>query len=341
MESKKADMEVKLNDGSTALALGCMMEKLELTKLLLEQKADAEAPVEGLTLLLRAAHAGQTEVIKQLAETGANINYATPEGMTALNTATKLKNKDAMVALIDLKADMELKDEDGLTALWLAVLHDLVEPCETLIEKGADKETTYKAGDTLVHIAASQGFEDMTDLLIKSKCSVNGVNESGITPILMVISTMSKREYAANERIVKALCEAKADMEAKFGNKTAVGMLRAMKDKDGAKELMEVVKPFSPKDFTMAAKAKYAAQEMAEKAEAAARGKKESAKKVEYKVGQEVEVWSKSANSWCSGTVDAIDGDAATVSYTNPEGKQATKKIPLNLATGQAEIRAK
>merc|ERR1719359_339090 len=216
LANNKADLEFKLNDGTTALSLACMLEKMEVSKLLLDSKADVEAPVEGLTLLLRAAHAGQTGVINQLVEYKAEVDFKTPEGTTALHIATKLKNKDAVDALINCKADMEKTDDDSLTPLMTAVLHDLPEPCEVLMAKKADAAKTYKGGDTLVHIAASQGFEDMTDQLIKGGATVDGLNEKGQSPLLLVAASIEKREFKSNERLIKALCEAKADTTIKL-----------------------------------------------------------------------------------------------------------------------------
>merc|ERR1719498_129031 len=103
----KANLEAKLNDGSTALALACLLEKYDVAKSLLENGADAEAPLEGMSLLLRAAHAGQSEVMRTLVGAKANVNFATPEGATALHIATGEKNKDAISTLVELKADME------------------------------------------------------------------------------------------------------------------------------------------------------------------------------------------------------------------------------------------
>jgi len=278
LASKKADMEFKLHDGNTALSLSCMLEKMDVAKLLLENKADVEAPVEGLTLLLRAAHAGQTDVINQLVQYKADVNFKTPEGTTALHIATKLKNKDAVDALIQCNADLEKTDDDSLTPLMTAVLHDLSEPCEVLMAKKADVEKTYKGGDTLVHIAASQGFEDMTDQLIKGGCSVNGSNEKGQSPLLLVAASIEKREFKSNERLIKALCEAKADTTVKLdGKKTAVGVLKSRRDEDQAKQLVEVMKPYAPQDFTLAAKARYAAMDMTAKAEAMSNKKAEKA----------------------------------------------------------------
>merc|ERR1719262_1905087 len=106
---------------------------MDVTEALLKGKADPEAMQEGLSLLLRAAHAGQTSVIKQLADYKADVDFVTPEGQTALHIATKLKNQDAVAALIEVKADLEKKDGEGLTPFLLAVLHNLQEPCKVLL----------------------------------------------------------------------------------------------------------------------------------------------------------------------------------------------------------------
>merc|ERR1719359_433575 len=61
-----ANLEIQLDSGSTPLALAAVMERLDVTEALLSGNADPESMLEDLSLLLRAAHAGQTSVIKQL-----------------------------------------------------------------------------------------------------------------------------------------------------------------------------------------------------------------------------------------------------------------------------------
>lgn len=224
----KANLEAKLKDGSSALSLACVLGHMDVAKSLLDQGADPESPLEGMSLLLRAAHAGQLDVMKTLVGAKANVNFATPEGLTAMHIATQEKNKEAISTLVELGANMEATDEDGCTPLMLSVLHDLGEPCELLLEKKADTTKTFKGKDTLVHVAASQGFEDMTDMLTKGGCSVNGINERGQTPLLLVVATIEKRaDFFTNKRLVKSLCDAKADTKVTCGGRSAVGVLKA------------------------------------------------------------------------------------------------------------------
>lgn len=135
-----------------------------------------------------------------------------------------------------------------------------------------------------------------------------------------------------NEKIVKQLCDAKADPMMTYKSKTCVGLLKSTAFKDGSKDLINVLKPYAPGDFTLAAKAKYAAMELAEKAEKATRkslDKKASEKPINnYKEGDKVQVFSNSNQVWCDGKVDKIEDDIwLCCSFKTPDGKEASKRL--------------
>lgn len=48
----------------------------------------------------------------------------------------------------------------------------------------------------------------------------------------------------------------------------------------------------------------------------------------EYKVGDKIEIWSNSQNSWCRGSVEKLQGELVNVKYMSSDGQAMTKLMP-------------
>lgn len=69
----------------------------------------------GAPLIMRAACHGRMDVIRYLAQSGANLNARQGGAWTALHCAARYDELETVIALIELGADPSLKDEDGDT----------------------------------------------------------------------------------------------------------------------------------------------------------------------------------------------------------------------------------
>jgi hypothetical protein len=47
-----------------------------------------------------------------------------------------------------------------------------------------------------------------------------------------------------------------------------------------------------------------------------------------YQVGDKVEIWSQSQQSWCRGTVEKLQGELVNIKYASPDGQAMTKLMP-------------
>ena len=94
------DVNIKDNDGDTALIWASMYDYTEVVKLLLESGADVNIKNNyGNTALIWASYNGHTEIVKLLLESGADVNIKNKFGNTALIQASINGNTEVVKLL--------------------------------------------------------------------------------------------------------------------------------------------------------------------------------------------------------------------------------------------------
>ncbi len=122
--------------GMTALSLSSIEEgDFEMFKYLLKKGVDVNVKNDdGSTALMVASLYGNLEMVKYLIENGADINAKDNDGSTALIYASKWANLEEVEYLVKNGADINIKDIEGKTALDWATTEEIK---ETLIKAGA------------------------------------------------------------------------------------------------------------------------------------------------------------------------------------------------------------
>jgi uncharacterized protein len=118
-----ADVNARDTRQNTALSTAVFQGNVEMAGILIKAKADLKASLYGMTPLMMAASTGNAEMIRFLAEAGADVNFSpTGEygGRTALLSAVSAGQAEAVKALIALKANVNFRTKDGETPLKAA-----------------------------------------------------------------------------------------------------------------------------------------------------------------------------------------------------------------------------
>jgi ankyrin repeat protein len=168
-----------------------------------------EFRLQGWTLLHRVVHSKQIEVARLLLAHGADIN-ARPDSATSPHIASlqnhvespvdgsveeideienSLQNSDVDVSSeesVDL--GMDYKKESGFTPLHIAVSDGYLDICQMLLEHRADVHARDSSGNTSLHLAASKDHLEIVRILLKYNAEVNSRNENGSTPLLIALS---------------------------------------------------------------------------------------------------------------------------------------------------------
>ncbi len=153
-----ANLEIKVTDnlpdsqlgpGSTALQMSVYRGQTEITKLLLESKANANSTNEsGVTPLHWMANKGNTQIAELLLAYKADVNAKTTDGETPLLWAVKGLKKPMVELLLAHKSDPNLANNKNETPLGYANSHTTAAPDQTekwqelresLIKFGADE----------------------------------------------------------------------------------------------------------------------------------------------------------------------------------------------------------
>jgi hypothetical protein len=96
--------------------------------------------------------------------------------------AREKSDQVAKVLLDDPKTDIEKVDNHDENALMLAALNGDVELAQLLIAKGAEVN---KKGWAPLHYAATNGHDDVVQLLIEHSAYIDAASPNGTTPFMM------------------------------------------------------------------------------------------------------------------------------------------------------------
>lgn len=180
---------------------------------------------EGLSAMHLAAWHGHLEMIRKMAEKGADINGITDApheaGMTPLHMACKYGKADIIKELIKLGADDTIKNEKGETPAHIAV-------CKKIFHKEISEEERIEMIEALsnVDIADNDGrtpimmlqLQDygmaysVTGTFLDKDVDVNHADNNGNTVLLL------HTDRHCNKDVVKELIRAGADVNAKNKN---------------------------------------------------------------------------------------------------------------------------
>jgi ankyrin repeat protein len=173
--SGRPDVNVRSEDGSTALLWSAHWNDLQTAELLVRAGADANAANDfRMTPLSQACTNGSTGFVELLLKAGAHPNMAIGTGETPLMTCTRSGSADAVRLLLAHGANVNAKEPNqNQTALMWAAAAQHPKVAQVLIEAGADLQSHTKTGFTALHFAARVGDMESTRTLLDAGVDPN------------------------------------------------------------------------------------------------------------------------------------------------------------------------
>ena len=137
-------------DDFTDLAFAAAHGRINTVKALLGKgvEVNAGSGANGPTALGAAVANGQAEVVRVLAENGADVNGRDKAGQTCLILAVVLGQAEVVKVLLEAGADVSMGDNFGVTPLTWAVAGGRADIVRLLLDAGADVDAVDDSGKT-------------------------------------------------------------------------------------------------------------------------------------------------------------------------------------------------
>src|SRR5262245_29094609 len=137
------------------------------------------------SLMLDAAWRGQTDAIKRLISSGADISARDDDGNTALLRAASAGKTQSVNTLLSAGAPVNEENHMGEQPLMLAAAGGYVDIVGSLLRRGADLAARTRRGETALTLAIRRCHQQVAKLLIDHRADVRAVLDHSMT-LLMV-----------------------------------------------------------------------------------------------------------------------------------------------------------
>ncbi len=142
-------------------------QKFKSAKALIDNKANVNASVLGLSVLMKAAQSGNVDIIQELIDKGADVNKKGFQGMTPLMFAIESDRPGNAWMLMSRNSDVNATDDFGITVLMRAASHGMFDLTKALLKKGAKVNVKSKGGLTALKLAKNTKQEKIVAILKK------------------------------------------------------------------------------------------------------------------------------------------------------------------------------
>ena len=210
-----ADPNVADRNGMTPLmyAAGGGLAKV---RLLLDNgaKVNAQSKLGRNALLIAAAFAGNSDVVRALLDAGADVSYADRRGWTALTLAARTGDRKLVQTLLDAGGDVQGGDPNGLspgTSLTQAAWAGDLRTAALLLARGA--KSNKKSIDSSLIYAATHGNRELVELLLQAGADPHANVVTNYVPESPILA--AAYSDSLNTGIVEVLLEHRVDVDKK------------------------------------------------------------------------------------------------------------------------------
>jgi ankyrin repeat protein len=195
-----ADANVRDGNGESALHAAAARDRKVILKLLLDNGADIDAQNKrgDGPLLVALKEGGHEETVRLLLDRGANVNAQNKRGYSPLLVASGNGSEEELRLLLDRGANVNAQNKLGESPLLMALEKGHEERIRLLLNRGADVNAQSKSGRSPLSAASGNGDEETVQLLLDRGADVNAQNTLGDSPLLVA----SKRGYKGTVRLL-------------------------------------------------------------------------------------------------------------------------------------------
>ena len=175
--------------------------------LVFSPSAAAAAPAAGDATVADAAEHRKGPLVRDLIDSGADVNATQVDGMTALHWA--VYHDDAVTAelLVRSGANVAAENRYGVTAISLAATNRNGALVKVLLDAGANADTTLRGGETVLMTASYTGSLEAVEVLLANSADPNARERRDQTALMWAAAE-------GHAPVVEALIGAGADIHA-------------------------------------------------------------------------------------------------------------------------------
>lgn len=117
--------------------------------------------------LLKATWWGPLDRVKELIESGVNVNFLDGSGSTPLISASAVGQTAIVKYLLEHKADINAQNIEGFTALMMAAVNNYPEIVKLLLKADANWALRDNQGKTALDLARKKGHKEIVCMLLE------------------------------------------------------------------------------------------------------------------------------------------------------------------------------
>jgi pectate lyase len=176
--TKGADVAVRNDDGQTALDIAMDRGRTKIVKLLANNRSSVAS-------IYLAAFLGDQARVRELIESGTDINAKDQSGMTPLLRAISGRQIQLAKFLVENGANISIGNKWGQAPLIYALWNRDPGMVQWLLDKGADTNTKDNTplGYTSLHWSVRMGNQKLTELVLAAGADVNLKGNGGKTAL--------------------------------------------------------------------------------------------------------------------------------------------------------------
>ncbi|XP_059080756.1 death-associated protein kinase 1-like isoform X2 [Tigriopus californicus] len=201
------DVNQSNKQGESSIHIAAGFGRFEIMKILAQKGANLGlVDHQGDSTIVWAARQGHTETIKYLVSQGVHLNMINKGGESCLHAACKYGQVEAVQYLTSIHINLDLQDQHLDTALHVSAWNGFSQILQILLAAGANKHLKNEDDESPLHVASSRGHLECVRCLIEAKPDLDDQDKWGNTALHMAI----RRQYTG---VAMLLLHAGADFD--------------------------------------------------------------------------------------------------------------------------------
>lgn len=189
-DPKGFDVDDVDEDGKTALYRAVTAGHFEVSKLLIENKAELLPTGDRDDLVMQATKSGTAAIVRLLADNRAYLQRADKKGEQPIHWAAREGHLETLQYLLQAGVSPNHQNSEGVEVIHRAAAYSDPQTVEMVLAHGGEVEAMAGAGMWQpLHFAAGGGHAAMVNYLVGSKAQIDAEDSQGAHPLYVAVTS--------------------------------------------------------------------------------------------------------------------------------------------------------